>query len=363
MKQCSPVHEDNQYNQKENLLIKILYDMLKELSVLDEVQEMYQVILSAAARAVPAAEKGSILMTQGEIMRYTASFGFDVRYLSKVKLKEKDTLLYKKTKGRMDQAIIIENFSVENQEQLSEENYFLLEKAGSFEIMSSISIPIRSNNRAVGSLHLDSTVKGAFKREDIEVLELFAFELAGIMKLLETMEAKNYLLRYDEMTGIFNRRYATEEIKKNIKQGSPFILVSMDINDLKIVNDNKGHETGDEYIRTFVQGIRQVISEDVIFARYGGDEFLLLFPETSVLEIEDKLNAVQEDFVRQGRFLKRMGFDLSFSYGKVEFPKDATSYNELIRLADERMYYFKNAYKNKFLRERPQRFLQLPRGI
>ncbi|MDO4720407.1 MAG: sensor domain-containing diguanylate cyclase [Peptostreptococcaceae bacterium] len=332
--------------QKANLF-GILYRLLKELADMDTEKDIYSVILDAAAEAIPEAELGSILIIRGEYMEYAASFGLNETYLSKIRLKTKDTLLYKETEGRMDKAVIIEGFSEKNALNCSEQDYELLRKAGSSVIRSSLSVPITSNKRTVGSLHLDSSKSGVFQSEDIRILEVFALELAGLMRLVENIEMKNYLLRYDDMTGIFNRRYASQLIKAFVEEAEPFVLVSMDMNDLKLVNDTMGHEMGDEYINYFVQAVGERIEEETVFARYGGDEFILVFPGGNPTTILFRMREIEEFFMRDGRFRKMLDIDSVFSYGIVSFPQEAKDYNSLLRLADERMYLFKREFKRR----------------
>lgn len=328
-------------------LIHILYDLLKKIADVEFTEDIYQTILEAAAEAIPNAQCGSVLIIEGNYMRYAASFGFQREYLEDVRFRLEDTLLYQSTKGRMDKAIIIDSFTKVNKKILSKENLYLLEKAGSFEVNSSISIPIRSNKRTLGSLHLDSAEKYAFKEEDTKILELFALELSGIMRLLENMEAKNYLLRHDEMTGIFNRRYSGEWIREVIAKQIPFVFVSMDIDNLKVVNDTMGHEMGDEYIKYFVFGIRYVLEEDTIFGRYGGDEFVLLFPRGDAKDVLRRMHLAEERFALEGRFRRLIDFDISFSYGIVDFPREAQSYDRMMQIADERMYCYKRLFKKR----------------
>lgn len=328
-------------------LIHILYELLKEIADVNSDTDIYSTILDAAAKAIPNAQYGSVLVIEDGWMRYAASFGFKDEYLHDIRFKVEDTLLYRYTDGRLDKAVIINNFTEENKKKRSGENTHLLEKAGSFKVNSSISIPIRSNEKALGSLHLDSALPNAFREEDIKILELFALELSGIMRLLENIEAKNYLLRYDDMTGILNRRYAGEQIRELIAQKIPFILVSMDIDNLKTVNDTMGHEAGDEYIKHFVDGINRVIDEDSIFGRYGGDEFVLVFPRGNAEDVLHRMKETEQWFIQEGKFRKIADFDLTFSYGIVDVPEQAQGYDRVMQVADERMYLFKRLHKQK----------------
>lgn len=347
MKNLKQIEIPPVYNLQKVDLISILYRLLKELSNLDTEKDIYSIILAAAAEAVPSSDIGSILSIKGENMVYIASFGLDQHYLSQVKIKTKNTLLYHYTQTRMDRGIMIKDFLMESQDTSSNEYLALLDKAGAYPIRSSIAIPILSSGQPIGSIHLDSYKENAFTQEDVDVLEIFALELGSIMKLIENIKVKNHLLRYDEMTGILNRRFSTGMIKELIIQNTAFVLVSLDLNDLKVVNDSLGHEMGDKYIRYFVDTIKSQIPSEAIFARYGGDEFILVYPNGKGEDVRQQMQETAEKFTCEVRFGKISHVDLSFSYGIAEFPLEVKDYDSIMSLADQRMYEFKRNYKEK----------------
>lgn len=138
----------------------------------------------------------------------------------------------------------------------------------------------------------------------------------------------------DELTGIYNRRYGRKVIDDLMDEGIPFVLCFIDIDYLKVVNDQYGHIEGDSYIQIIISNIYEEISKEDILCRQGGDEFIIIMPRctekqaASVMRhICNKLNKVAYQY------------PLSISHGSVEVQKGCgLTYKEIIQIADQRMY-------------------------
>ena len=155
----------------------------------------------------------------------------------------------------------------------------------------------------------------------------------------------------DSLTGLFNRTFffaaIEREIARSARSGRGFCLLMMDLDELKAINDRLGHFHGDRVLRgvgeVITQGVRQIDTA----ARYGGDEFVVLLPET------DPTGAfVLAEKIRLG--VRAMAIDLpggaphpSLSVGVVNYPDDGRSADELIISADGAMYASKRAGKDR----------------
>lgn len=96
-----------------------------------------------------------------------------------------------------------------------------------------------------------------------------------------------YLSYYDSLTGLYNRRFFEEELKRlNTKRNLPLTLVMFDANGLKLMNDAFGYKSGDELLRKVAEGMKEECRADDIIARIGGDEFIIILPKTSSEEVE-----------------------------------------------------------------------------
>ncbi|MCI5125447.1 MAG: GGDEF domain-containing protein [Candidatus Electrothrix sp. AR5] len=159
------------------------------------------------------------------------------------------------------------------------------------------------------------------------------------LKLKKAMEKMKKMAVTDEMTGVFNRRHAFHILKREInvsqRNKKKFIVCYVDIDKLKVVNDTYGHDAGDELIKIVVNAFtKNIRSSDYLF-RMGGDEFMLVFPDANLADMEILVSRLQ-DILNKKEF---HSIPIDFSYGFAEFdPEDDMTYEELIKEADICMF-------------------------
>lgn len=133
----------------------------------------------------------------------------------------------------------------------------------------------------------------------------------------------------DELTSAYNRKFAFEKIQHYIDNNLLFSLIYIDLDKLKTINDTYGHLAGDNYIINFSSIVIENLGIDDIFARIGGDEFIVIMPksnENTTKEFIEKISKIMDN-------------KISFSYGIVEVPsKSKMTVEEIINIADIRMY-------------------------
>lgn len=149
----------------------------------------------------------------------------------------------------------------------------------------------------------------------------------------------------DALTGAYNRHYCTNEIGKLLEEQVQFCIVMVDLNDLKTANDKYGHLVGDEYICTVVDILKQQTRDLDDVCRIGGDEFILLLKDCPLKVAEHKMDEIFEEV----ESIKR-DYKLSISYGITDVHTwDWESPEELLNISDEKMYTFKQDYKQRLL--------------
>lgn len=158
----------------------------------------------------------------------------------------------------------------------------------------------------------------------------------------EQQETRLRTIAYmDALTGTYNRLYAMDHMQTLAREGRPFTLCFIDLDNLKGVNDLYGHVQGDIYLTTVAEKLTNARrAENDLLARFGGDEFLLLFDGLDTSAAEERLEGVNKslrDIV--------MPFPLSISYGVVK-SDDYQSVDELINAADDAMYQRKNNHNH-----------------
>jgi diguanylate cyclase (GGDEF)-like protein len=193
--------------------------------------------------------------------------------------------------------------------------------------------------------------------EELKKAEQLNAELRGIRDKLEQEIKERKIMEknlkqvaaFDELTSVYNRRAGVEVLKEalhySVRKKSVMTVAFVDLDRLKIVNDNFGHEEGDRYIRDVVALLRKHLRKSDSLSRYGGDEFLVVLPDCTEREAAAIFNRIEEDMARVNAGDRR--YPLSFSYGFAEAdPYSELDYHRLIAMADDRMYL--NKQKKSF---------------
>jgi diguanylate cyclase (GGDEF)-like protein len=155
----------------------------------------------------------------------------------------------------------------------------------------------------------------------------------------------------DELTGVFNVRafnaLSAQEFKQAARYQRDLSLMMIDSDDLKKVNDTYGHEAGDQLIRAVVAGARASIKSSDVVARYGGDEFVCLFPGANTdaaARIGERIRRHIEDHPLP---LDGKDVPISVSIGVASYPAHGGNFDEVARNADKALYVSKSEGRNR----------------
>ena len=174
--------------------------------------------------------------------------------------------------------------------------------------------------------------------------ESIQIDQEGYEKLISKLSGYNEKLYTDVLTGIYNRRFFEEEIKKMEDEAG---IAVIDLDDFKLHNDTYGHSAGDAALITTANIIKKYIRKTDILIRYGGDEFLLILPSIKKHIFEDKLKLIREK-IHDAVVPKYEKMQLSVSIGGAVFREG--NIEDAIASADRQMYIAKN-YKNMVVTE------------
>ena len=179
-------------------------------------------------------------------------------------------------------------------------------------------------------------------------------ELAENIEQRKILEDRLRDLSYrDQLTGLYNRRFFDEEIKRLDKEEYlPISIIMADVNGLKLINDSFGHFTGDELLKSIANIIKKGIRENDIACRLSGDEFVIILPKTTEEEAEKVVNRFRE-MSYDRIFLKDMGIDIeiSIAYGIGVKDRLDMDISQVIRKAEDYMYSRK-LYEGPSMRSR-----------
>ena len=217
-------------------------------------------------------------------------------------------------------------------------------------------VPMVVKGRLIGAVQAtrvrDDQERGSgFEARDVRAIELVCGSLAvALANAIDYYDATRQSL-VDDLTRLYNVRYLYQtldnEIRRARRYGSSVSVVFMDLDGFKLVNDAYGHRAGSVTLTEVASVITMLVREADVVARFGGDEFVMMLPETTALQATQMAERVRSEIAAH-RFNGGVGADiyLTASFGVASFPEHATEAEKLIELADAAMYEAKISRKN-----------------
>lgn len=210
--------------------------------------------------------------------------------------------------------------------------------------------PFLIENKVVGAFMLGFVNKNISEYEK-NVLEILTNQMSIAISNALLFEKVNLMATTDGLTGVFNHRYfqekLTDEIERALRYGEKFVLMLLDIDHFKKVNDTYGHPVGDLVLKSVSKILKSTTRKVDIVARYGGEEFAIIMVQTDkqgAIKFAERLRkAIEEsEVITQGGKLK-----VTVSIGLSSFPDDAKDKSLLIERADKALYKAKKGGRNR----------------
>ena len=216
-----------------------------------------------------------------------------------------------------------------------------------------VAVPIRAGSRPFGVVALYGTAGDRpFTAEDVDILAALVRQVEPAIENSFLYEEATLLSITDGLTSLWNRRQfdlrLIAEQQRAVRFGEPFSIVLLDLDQMKWVNDTQGHQAGDAVLIELASRLAGGVRDVDLVARFGGDEFALILPNTGLggaLRLADKVRGLIADqpFDPGGG----ESVNLTVSVGVASFPEHGDNARALLQAADEALYQAKEAGRNR----------------
>jgi diguanylate cyclase (GGDEF)-like protein len=210
-------------------------------------------------------------------------------------------------------------------------------------------VPLIVQNGTIGLMSLvdtaaKNTASRAWQQLALAVGETIKLSLSNL-KLRERLREEAI---HDPLTGLYNRRYLDENLGRELHRAqrskSPLCVALLDLDHFKLFNDTFGHDGGDLLLRGLARALDEKLRKSDISCRYGGDEFVVVMPDSSVADTQHRMEQIcvliKETQIRNGGTV--LG-PITVSAGVAGMPEHGSTAGELIQAADTAMYAAKQA--------------------
>jgi diguanylate cyclase (GGDEF)-like protein len=325
----------------------LLYDSIRKLNSAGNVKEYYKILDKIFKKNFDIDEYALFLKNKkSDILSVYHSMG-----LSKRKLKE---IFYKISEGLVGK-VFAKKKSVYIPDLSTLNNFFYYYEKRVLR-GSIFYLPVLNQfDECIGVLKFRKILKDSFSEIERSVLQNLQNEFGSVFQNIQKIELLNSKSYLDELTQLYNRRYYNEhypiEFKRAQRYQHELSIMFIDIDDFKNINDTYGHVVGDNILQNVATFIQNYTRSSDIGIRYGGDEFLILLPETtreSAFEVAEKLKKSVGNLTVNidGQFDE---VAINLSIGIANYPRDTIEPQMLIELADRALYKAKKAGKDRIV--------------
>ncbi len=220
-------------------------------------------------------------------------------------------------------------------------------------------LPLVMKQNVIGTILLRTARGGRpFEKREIRFCQIVTNAAANALlnaALFENMEMANLdlerLATTDGLTGVYNHRHfyrrLEQEFSRSERYEEPLSLIMIDVDNFKVINDTFGHKVGDSALRELALLLRNSTRKSDFVARYGGDEFAVILPQTGFEGAQAEVNRVCEA-MQAHAFEFLQGHDVAVSCGIATYPaQGVATMDDMVQVADRRLYESKDAKKHR----------------
>jgi diguanylate cyclase (GGDEF)-like protein len=328
--------------------LSMLFDVTRALGAISDLTRLLRLILNRAIAAVNA-EKGSLMLldeSTGELV-VRVVFGLpDKEVERQINHGERECKSFARGEGVAGRVLATGKAALID--QVHSGNFAQAETS---HVQSIMCVPLKVDDEVIGVINITNRKdERPFGSEDEHIMEALANQAAVAIARTRLYEAAIT----DGLTGLFVRRFVVhrlyEEFRRARRYGTRFSVVMCDIDHFKSVNDTYGHAAGDAVIVSVALALRENLRQDVdVIGRYGGEEFLLLLPQTGLaggVRAAERMRQAVDDLRVDIARDEPLAVTMSFGVAEVD-PKRDVSEDHAMRRADEALYASKRQGRNR----------------
>jgi diguanylate cyclase (GGDEF)-like protein len=218
---------------------------------------------------------------------------------------------------------------------------------------SELAVPMFSRGKMIGVINAESRAIGGFTKHDERLVSILAGSAALAVENARLHRQVMDLAIIDELTGTFNYRYFiqrfADEKKRAERYGMPLSLIMIDIDWFKRTNDTYGHEVGNIVLKDLARVVAECVRDTDQLCRYGGEEFVVLLPQTSSEDARQICDRVRErvDAHSFGGYGGAPQLHITVSIGTTSYPDNGLTTDDLLNAVDSALYTAKGSGKNQ----------------
>ena len=215
---------------------------------------------------------------------------------------------------------------------------------------SALCVPVAFMGRSLGVLHLTGEDGHPPSEDAASRMAVLAGQAGTAIGTVRAFGTARLQANTDSLTGLLNRRSVEDQLSRRLAAGEAFAIVMADLDHFKLLNDTYGHDAGDRALRLFADTVRRALNTDDVFARWGGEEFVIALPNADCHSAAESLDRIRAQLSETCERAETPTVTASFGIADTSM---STHLDELLRIADGALLNAKTHGRNRVHSARP----------
>ncbi len=325
--------------------LSILYDIGQALNFIDDLTKLLALILDQCIDLV-AAQKGSLMLVDGKTDELVVRVVRGIDKVVEQKILSGEIQCTRIRRGEGVAGRVLESGEPIVIDELAEDGRFKESKES--RVQNILCVPLKVYEESIGVINITNKKHGQkFSEEDIKIITALAGQAAVAINNARLYE----MAVTDSLTKLFIRRHLQqrleEELRRARRYGHSVAVCMMDLDHFKQLNDGHGHPAGDAVLVEFARVMRKCARSTDLLARFGGEEFCAVLPETDLAGGQRFAERLVREVGEHAVPYEDKELRITVSVGVASFPEHGDTVDKLIRVADKALYRAKSAGRNR----------------